>query len=79
MNYLHRCSDIACASLFLTCSVSFAQAVLINCQTSACQKKKKKKKVSLLWLEDCVISVLGNLPALVEMEGEGAQILTAID
>lgn len=44
MNYLHRCSDIACASLFLTCSVSFAQAVLINCQTSACQKKKKKEK-----------------------------------
>lgn len=77
MNYLHCCSDIACASLFLTCSVSFAQAVLINCQTSACQKKKKK--VSLLWLEDCVISVIGNLPALVEMEGEGAQILTAID
>lgn len=69
--------EITCASLFSSTS-PFPHFVQIDCQTSACQKKKKKSCLPI-WKINWVISVTGKLPAHVKMGGEGTQILTAID
>lgn len=82
MNYLHHCILILHVLFFFIIlyllHLPFPQAVQINCQTSACQKKKKKS-LPFYWKINWVISVTGKLPALIKVGGEGTQILTAID
>lgn len=78
MNYLQHWIVIPhVLPYFVLAPSPFPHFIQINCQTSACQKKKKG--CLSIWKINWVISVTGKLPARVKMGGEGTQILTAID